>query len=240
MNHCLSGIIALVSIITLGGVAAAKPPGFSTLQKLAHSVGLKQARAHTPGVSLGDGRYAGLVSANPTTTCQEKVDGECHGVFNAVDLVLLVVRPEKRTWKLVVKHQVTKTMVGDYDTKAVLRGGDYDNDQQLELKVRWIWRVVHPGYGYETKRYLIIYNIRKDKVHQAVKVQLAYGRSLEDNGETCVGREHHKDLNKDGHRDLLVRRKCEPRNIEGDPAKPRTEIKRFIWHKGSDRFLPKK
>jgi hypothetical protein len=232
----LAGVPAPAAAAPLGPEAfkpTVKPPGFAAVQKLSRIKKLGVGRAHSPGAPLGGTRFASVVSY---TRGPRSAKGPA--------VHLLIIDRQGDGWRLVQRLPFTLWL----DTKgrrdelcderklaAKVMTGDYDKDGKREALVRYMFCWMIPGIGPTSVRRMALVNL-DGKPREAVNIQLDHLALPTTAGDT-KGRYRFKDLNKDGHPDLLVRYKGEfpDEEAKGGARIVRSEV-RFLYDPGKDLY----
>jgi hypothetical protein len=202
--------------------ATVKRPSLTTIQRVG-GAGLRRARAHGRGVTLGGTRHAAVISALS------------RGKDKFFESYLVVLEQADGAWRL--QHrlkfaaQTGYTDEGGWDNcsnriRVRMTARDYDWDGRPE--VRLLYRICQDDdsmmRGDYEHLYLQIYN-----VEGAPRVALPRTQIEDCEDERNRARPRHRDLDGDGHPDVVVKTVM----MEG-------ETLRLIYDPATDRYAPRK
>ena len=204
-----------------------KAPGYKGLQRLGRGAGIGDALAHGKGAPLGGTRFLGVLSSRK----QQQV-------------FALVVDGKGGTWRVLHKVELPLTFsagarggrCGEDKVAAVGFVGDFDADGKREAKVRTLFCRVVPAIGPVKVRRLAMINL--DGVPRvAVHFELGYN-ALPTAMGAIKAREKYRDLNGDGHPDLLVNQR-EADGVTGGKVRWKRAQRRFIYDPKTDSYTEK-
>ena len=223
--------------------SAVKPPGFAAIQALCHkALKLHGAKAVSPGLALGDGRFATVVRHHDQKKSGWKLN-------------LLLLRQQGEAWSVV--QQDALPLLGearsgnphtaaalcsieeDRSPTAALFVQDYDKDGQPELLVRWKLCWLLPGLGGTDVRVMRLYNLpAAGALRPAFHLEIEHDARPTAAGRT-LGRYTFTDLDKDGHPDLLVRFESNDIDFAREDELDCVELweRRFSWRAAGDRWV---
>lgn len=208
--------------------ATIKAPGYNQLQRLGKEAGIRDARAHGKGVPLGGTRFLGLL-----------------GSRKKQQVTVVVVNGEGGKWRieqrLTLKLKLTSSShpgqryrCEEDKISAVSFADDYDADGKPEALVRTLHCKIVPAIGPVKYRYMALINLGR-KPSLALHFQLGY-----DALPTAMGaikaRARFKDINGDGHPDLVVNQREAVGVGDGDRFRWERSMRTFVYDPGTDRY----
>jgi hypothetical protein len=234
-----------LAALTLPRPAVASGPGFAAIQALCHkTLKMHGARATSPGLALGDGRFATVVRHHDRKKTRWELDllllRERDGVWSVTQRDALPLRgeavsgnPETAAELCSIEHEPERAPA------AALFVKDYDGDGKPELLVRWKLCWMLPGLGGTDVRVMRIYNLpAAGPLEPALHLEIEHDARPTTAGRT-LGRYAFKDLSRDGHPDLEVRFTSSYVDYIKDVQHECTErwTRRFDWRAAGDRWV---
>ena len=227
------GLSLVVVVLALPFVAAAKSvgPGYATIQRVARKAGMRACKAHHKGIVLSDGNVLSLVSYTAKDDRRDIKKLRSGSTRNQLDLVLLA--PTGKGWALRWRFNIGTSLEGNCDDEDLIAGlwvMDYDRDGAPEALVRYYDScMVAPGVGDDKSFNLAIVNLTF-KPRKAIDIGL-YTTSA---AMRSKGSSRFRDLDGDGHPDLLIHR----REFEGESDKPTgRSVTCYLWSGKGDRYI---
>ncbi len=225
--------------------AAIKPPGFSTIQRLCHKTQkMRDPRAHSRGVAVGDGRFFSVVhhrSADKSRWILDLVQlakkGDAWAITGRWPVTM---RSTIRGGHPTVGASLCSTGATDWKPASALFIKDYDGDGKLELLVRikFCWMI--PAIGSTSIRTMQIFNLDAKGIAKrpSLNITIEHDARPTTMGRT-LGRYTFKDLNGDGHPDLLLRVTRSYADYIKEVNHQCTDRykRRFVWTKANDRYV---
>lgn len=206
------------------------PPGYAKIQQACRTRKLKDLKAHGRGAPLGGTRFVAAVSSRRKQVVQLVVLDGAGGKWKVLHRLTLPLEPETRG-----SNPSSAGLCPPDESKiaAVAFVSDHDADGKPEALVRYMFCWVVPAIGATSVRRMALINLH-GKPTVALNFELEYD-ALPTAMGASKGRAKFKDLDGDGHPDVIVRYKdAVP---EGDKLKwKKGTTRKFFWVKGADRY----
>lgn len=227
----LSLVVLVVLALPFAAAAKSAGPGYATIQRVARKAGLRACKAHHKGIVLADGTVLSLVSYTAKNDRRDAKKLRSGSTSNQLDLVLLA--RAGKGWRLRWRFNIGTSLEGKCDDEDLIAGlwvMDYDKDGAPEALVRYYDScMVAPGVGDDKSFKLAIVNLTP-KPRKAIDLDL-YTKSA---ALRSKGSSRFRDLDGDGHPDLLIHRQ----DFEGESTKPTgRSVTCYLWSAKGDRYI---